>query len=146
MPDIRLLTAGDGGFLPLDGSVPMTGYINMMNTGNYFALQKDRLVSEVLHRLTLGIGANGATTMEHYKDNVVHARMELNSMVDDPTNALVIHENSGTEAKRIFGEHNTDLLKAALTNLNFVVKTDIADMATKSDITNAIGNAIAASY
>ncbi len=97
--------------LPLDGSVPMTGYIIMNNTGDYFALQKDRITENATHRMTLGVAVNGATTIEHYKDSVVQARLEMHSMVSDPTNAIIIRENSGKTGYRLFGEHNIDLLR-----------------------------------
>lgn len=67
----------DGKYLPLDGSVPMTGYL-VNKTNSFPVVQKERVINGVTYQATLGVGQTSAGA-----DGVGSASIELRSSADD---------------------------------------------------------------
>lgn len=101
-----------------DGSVSMTGGLVFDNTDNYFAITKTRDLGGTPYKLTLGVEANGGSTLEHYTNGVLDGRLLLRSRLCGDELSLAIQKDSVSPAYKIFGEHNTELLK------NYVLPLD----------------------
>ena len=104
------------------GAVSRTGdtingplYFN--NPNDYFAIRKGRVLSSgQTHFLTVGVGATGSATLEHYTGDGadfstarLDGRLELNAVTVDgnpSSTALLLRKNGeGGAAYRIYGDH-----------------------------------------
>lgn len=54
-------------------------HITCENLDKYYALEKSRTVSSVPHKLTVGVAAGGASTLEHYTNGTLDGRIELSA-------------------------------------------------------------------
>lgn len=93
------------------------GYLQFTNTDEYFAVIKGRTIATgQTHFLTMGVGADGSTTLEHYTcDSEIFdslkrdGRLELNPAIvnDVPSpDALILRgATADNRAYRIYGEH-----------------------------------------
>ncbi len=82
----------------------LTGFLNMENFDSYYAIKKGRKINDKKHYLTLGVAANGSTTLEHYTEGDLDARMEL--LCENSKPRLNIYSSFDSSASQIFGEHN----------------------------------------
>jgi len=96
-------TATDVGALPLSGGT-LTGSLLINNLDSYYAIKKGRIINDVNLYLTLGVGSNGSTVLEHYTEDTLDARMELDCENGKPTLNLCSAVDSGVS--QIYGEHN----------------------------------------
>lgn len=83
----------------------LTSHLDFNNVNAYQAIKKARVISGVNHHLTIGVSSNGASTFEHYKDEILDGRLELYEIENNP-GALLLRPNTGSKTYRIFGEHN----------------------------------------
>lgn len=128
-------------YLPLTGGF-LSGNIAFLNYNAYYAIQKARTIADgTTHWLTMGVGSDGATTLEHYTGNdtdytkaVQDCRLEMRSMSKDLVNALILRDTSKAVLYQIYGAHN---IAASRTELGYVkgvtsaIQTQLDDLKKK---------------
>ena len=92
----------------------LNGYVIFNNLNSFYALQKGRTIENgETHWLTLGVGVDGASVMEHYSgettsydDAELDGRLELRSVLSVLEDALMLRDYQNAISYRIFGQHN----------------------------------------
>lgn len=110
------LTVESGIYVNKSGD-ELTGWLTFKNYNDYFAIAKGRTLADgKTHFLTVGTGADGCTTIEHYTCDTEefdatkrNGRLELNPLVIDGnlnSDALILRGLlSNNRAYRIYGDH-----------------------------------------
>lgn len=114
--NINLVKPSEIGALNKGGDT-VRGYLQFINTNDYFAIIKGRtLANGQTHFLTMGVGAEGSTTLEHYTcdteifDSLKRdGRLELNpaivNNVPSPDALILRGATADNRSYRIYGEH-----------------------------------------
>lgn len=93
-------------FMHVDGSTPMTGNIMMVNYDTYYAMKKGRTINDAIHYLTVGVSAAGETTLEHYTEDKLDARLCLIGTAIGDYPVLSLMTNLGAEIATVLHTGN----------------------------------------